>query len=175
MNPEAKPAFMSQSDFARHRGKSRQYVSKLAKAGVLILRGGKVDVRASDAVLDDKPIAVEPADPVPTAAVRPPLGDGAGQQSTSFSQARTVDQVYKAKLRKLQFETQERKLISLAEVEAGWSEAGIAIRDAVMGLAPRVCNRLPAEWRAELSVVLDDEARKVLRLLSDDIRNRKTA
>jgi len=174
MNPEPKPALMSQSDFARHRGKSRQYVSKLAKAGVLILRGGKVDVRASDAVLDDKPIVIEAAEPAPAAAVRPPLGDG-GQQSTSFAQARTVDQVYKAKLRKLQFETQERKLIPLAEVEAGWSEAGIAIRDAVMGLAPRVCNRLPAEWRAELSAVLDDEARKVLRLLSDDIRNRKTA
>jgi hypothetical protein len=39
---------MRQAEHARYRRKSRQYISQLAKAGVLVMRGGKIDVRASD-------------------------------------------------------------------------------------------------------------------------------
>jgi len=67
------------------------------------------------------------------------------------------------------------ELVSAAEVEMAWAEAGVSIRDAVLGLGARVANRLPAEWRAELTAVIDDEVRKVLRLLSDAIRDRETA
>jgi hypothetical protein len=31
---------MTQAEYARHRAKSRQYISRLAKAGVLVMRGG---------------------------------------------------------------------------------------------------------------------------------------
>jgi hypothetical protein len=44
---------VSQAEYARHRGKSRQTINRLAEAGVLVMRGGKVDGAASDAVLDD--------------------------------------------------------------------------------------------------------------------------
>ena len=44
---------MSQAEYARHRGTSRQYIGKLGKGGVLVMRNGKVDVAATDAVLDD--------------------------------------------------------------------------------------------------------------------------
>jgi hypothetical protein len=65
MGSDSKPAVMTQAEYARHRGKSRQYISQLAKAGVLVMRGGKVDVRASDTVLDDKPVdeVAEPTRP----------------------------------------------------------------------------------------------------------------
>ena len=46
---------MTQAQYARHRNTSPQYIGKLAKAGVLVMRGRLVDVVASDAVLDDKP------------------------------------------------------------------------------------------------------------------------
>lgn len=46
---------MSQAQYARHRDKSPQYIGKLAKAGILVMRGRMVDAVASDAVLDDKP------------------------------------------------------------------------------------------------------------------------
>jgi hypothetical protein len=40
---------MSQAEYARHRGTSRQYIGKLGKEGVLVMRNGKVDVAATDA------------------------------------------------------------------------------------------------------------------------------
>jgi hypothetical protein len=68
---------MTQAQYARHHGKSPQYVGKLAKAGILVMRGRMVDAAASDAVLDDKP------DDAP-----------AGQQPTTFAQARLAREVF---------------------------------------------------------------------------------
>jgi hypothetical protein len=51
-------------------GVSKPYVTKLAKNGVLVLRGGKADVRASDTVFDDKP--VDDVDPPAQAFPSPP-------------------------------------------------------------------------------------------------------
>ena len=50
------PQLMDQVQYARHRGKTKQYINKLVKAGALVMRGTKIDVRASDQVLDDKPL-----------------------------------------------------------------------------------------------------------------------
>jgi hypothetical protein len=63
-------------------------IGKLAKAGILVMRGRLVDAAASDAVLDDKP------DDAPV-----------GQQPTTFAQARLAREVFSAKLKKLEYET----------------------------------------------------------------------
>ncbi len=64
---------MTQAQYARHRNKSPQYIGKLAKAGVLVMRGRLVDAAASDAVLDDKPAekAVPDGQQPPTSVVSP--------------------------------------------------------------------------------------------------------
>ncbi|MCX6620062.1 MAG: hypothetical protein NTY38_03090 [Acidobacteria bacterium] len=49
------PILMTQAEYARHRNKSPQYIGKLHKAGILVVRGRMVDATASGAVLDDKP------------------------------------------------------------------------------------------------------------------------
>ena len=45
------PILMTQAEYARHRSKSPQYIGKLYKAGVLVMRGCMVDATASDRVL----------------------------------------------------------------------------------------------------------------------------
>jgi hypothetical protein len=80
----------------------------------------------------------------------------------------------KEKLR-LGNEREKNNLIDRATVEAAWTEYGVRFRDAVLGLTHAVVNRLPAEWRREVLTVLDEEARRVLAALSDEIRNPKTA
>lgn len=49
------PILMTQAEYARHRNKSPQYIGKLYKAGILVMRGRMVDATASDAVRDAKP------------------------------------------------------------------------------------------------------------------------
>jgi hypothetical protein len=72
------PILMTQAEYARHRNKSPQYIGKLYKAGILVMRGRLVDVAASDAVLDDKPSEKTTMD---------------GQAPASHAQARLADMV----------------------------------------------------------------------------------
>jgi hypothetical protein len=118
MGAESKPPLMSQSEYARHRGKSKQYISKLAKAGILVMRGGKVDVRARDTVLDDRPVneGNEPPAATPAALPSRPSGEALGQAGASFGQARMIEMVFRAKLRRLEFETWQGKLIEAEAV-----------------------------------------------------------
>ena len=72
MATETTPRLMMKTEYARRRSVSKPFITKLAKNGVLVLRGGKVDCHASDTVLDDKP--VDDVDPPPAQAslVGPP-------------------------------------------------------------------------------------------------------
>ncbi len=53
MDNRANPVLMTQAQYGAHQGVSRQYISNLAKGGILVMRPRLVDVQASDAVLDD--------------------------------------------------------------------------------------------------------------------------
>ncbi len=89
---------MTQAQYAAHRSVSRQYISNLARRGVLVMRGRLVDVQASDAVLDDKP---------ETATIN--------QQPTSYAQDRLAREIFSAKLKKLEYEMKSGKLIPADE------------------------------------------------------------
>jgi hypothetical protein len=78
------PILMIQAEYARSRNKSPQYIGKLYKAGILVMRGRLVDVAASDAVLEDKPSERTIMD---------------GQAPTGHAQARPADTVFRAKCR----------------------------------------------------------------------------
>mgnify|MGYP000318423611 CR=1 FL=1 len=108
---------MTQTQYARHRNKSPQYIGKLAKSGILVMRGCMVDAAASDAVLDDKPD-----------------GAPAGQQPATFAQARLAREVFSAKLKKLDYETRIGKLVPTGEVSIKWDRLGRQIRDRVLGI-----------------------------------------
>lgn len=70
------------------------------------MRGRMVDAVASDAVLDDKP------------AERTAPDD---QPPSSYAQAKLADMVFRAKLRRLEFETRQGKLIEAAIVKERWA------------------------------------------------------
>ena len=114
------PILMTQAEYARHRNKSPQYIGKLYKAGILVMRRRLVDAAASDAVLDDKP------DDAP-----------ADQQPTTFAQARLAREVFSAKLKKLEYETRIGKLVPTDEVSIKWYTLGHQTRDPVLGFASK--------------------------------------
>ncbi len=125
---------ISQAEYARHRAKSRQYISRLAKAGVLVMRGGKVDANASDAVLDDRPEPVSERVVSAPAEVTP--------SGATFAQARTADMVFKAKLRKMEYDQRMGKLVEAELVKQRWSAIYRLIVDRILAwpnrLAPEV-------------------------------------
>jgi hypothetical protein len=120
--------FMSQAEFAKHRRVSEPYVSKLKGRGVLIMVGKLVDVAASDAVLDDKPV--------------PGIQ---GEEPATLTEARHREMVYRGKLRKLEFERESGELLPRAEVEGTWDEAITTCRSVLLAIPGNLAERLAAE------------------------------
>ena len=174
MATETTPRLMTKSEYAKHRGVSKPYITKLAKNGVLVLRGDKVDVRASDTVLDDKP--VDDVDPPPAQAspAGPPLrpvAEPLGQAGASFGQARTIEMVFRAKLRRLEFETKQGRLIEAEAVRKTVADAVRSLRDGILGLPDRLATVLAAESDSKkVHVTLKTELSRELEALANAIR-----
>ena len=170
MAAESKPAVMTQAEYARHRRRSRQYISKLAKAGVLVMRGGKIDVCATDMVLDDRPVDDVDAPPAATASAPPtrPAADSLPQAGgASFGQARTIEMVFRAKLRRLEFETKQGRLIEADAVRKTIADAVRSMRDGILGLPDRLATVLAAESDAKkVHVTLKTELSRELEALA---------
>jgi uncharacterized protein YciI len=165
---------MSQAEYARHRKVHRSYINRLAKRGILIMRGKLVDVAASDAVLDDRPVDVEPQPAVNTTPQRAAEASGAAQPTT-FAQARTAEMIFRARLRKLEYETKSAKLIPAGEVKLVWFKVAREIRDKLLAVPAKLAPQLAAlaDVRA-VRELLDVEIEAILKGLQDELRYRRT-
>lgn len=173
MSKKQSPGLVSQAEYARHRGKSRQYISRMAKSGVLVMRNGKVDVGASDAVLDDRPVPVEPNEVIQSAQPQA-AAETSGQQPTNFAQARLAEMVCRAKLRRLDYETRSGKLIPTDEVKAKWFVIARQIRDRLLAIPAKLSPQLAAMGEArEVRELLEAEITAILRALQEEIRYRR--
>jgi len=163
---------MSQADYARHRNVNRSHISRLAKRGILVMRGKLVDVAASDAVLDDKPVDQVLPDAHAAAPSRP-AADAGGPvaQPGNFAQARTAEMVFRARLRKLEFETKSGRFLSSDEVKVKWYTLVRQIRDKLLAIPAKLAPQLAAlSDPAEIRDLLDAEIIAILKSLQEEIR-----
>ena len=121
---------MTQAQYARHRNTSPQYIAKMAKAGALVMRGRMVDAVASDAVLDDKPAERTAPD---------------GQQPpASYAQAKLADMVFRAKLRRLDFDTRQGRLIEVEIVKERWAAILVVVKERILAVPDKLAPELTA-------------------------------
>lgn len=172
MSSQTAPKLMTKAEYARHRKVSKPYITKLAQNGVLVMRNGKVDVQATDTVLDDKPVEevdpppVQQPQPAPASAARP-AGEPLGQAGASFGQARTIEMVFRAKLRRLEFETKQGRLIEAEGVRRRIAEHVRSLRDGLLGLPDRLSSSLAAETdQRKVHVLLKNELTRELDALA---------
>jgi hypothetical protein len=166
---------MTQAEYARHRNVNRSYINRLAKRGILVMRGRLVDVAASDAVLDDKPIDVEPHESGPGPQQRTAPESLGGPAGSSFAQARTAEMVFRARLRKLEFETKSGKFLPSDEVKVKWYTLARQIRDKLLALPAKLAPQLAALSEArEIRDLLDAEIVAILKSLQEEIRYQRS-
>ena len=95
-------------------------------------------------------------------------GDEDNPDSMSFTDAKKLEQVYKAKLARLKFETESGKLIEKSAVHKELFNIGSGIREAILGVPGRcIDNVLAAETRRGALKLLYDELADALELLTD--------
>jgi len=164
------PGLMTMAEYSRHRKVNRSHITRLAQRGILVMRGKLVDVAASDAVLDDKPVDVEPPQAPPPPQFRPAADSLGGQSGANFAQARTVEMVFRAKLRKLEYEARQGEMIKAEVVRKSMADAGRTIRDGILGLPDRLATVLAAESDAKkIHVTLKTELSRELEALANAI------
>ena len=165
-------ALVSQSEFAKRNGWTRQYVSKLVRQGRIRLENGKVnEIAALRALKADAEPSTVLREKVPekrslTPAVSSPA-PMESRPSVDYLTARTMREAYRAKMTRMEYEQKQGKLTDAARVREDAFQAGRIVRDAILALPDRLADILAAENNpGKVHQLLRDELELALEQLS---------
>ncbi len=157
---------MNQSDFAKHLGKDKSYVTRLKQSGRLVLvAGGLVDVEKSKALIAQTadPSRATSSEP-PVAEVKEPAAGG------TYHTAKAMNEQYKALTAKLEYEKASEKLVDADAVRLFAADIGATFRSALEILPDRISSELVALSDVDaIRAVLVDAFEQVLLDLSHKI------
>jgi len=163
---------VTQAELARRLDVSRQYVNRLVRMGKLELEGKKLDVAKSIAVMEQlrdparKRKSDDQADPDQAA---PQSGPEAKRQPT-FAEAKTMKEVYLARMARLKYEEEAGKLVPKADVESRAADIGMVVKQNLLSIPSRMMDELAIESDPrEINAILERELRQVLEQLAQEI------
>lgn len=169
---------ITQAEFARRRGCNRSHISRMVKAGRIVLHGGLIDFDEASTALDanTNPAMVKshpPADaPEPKRSRRVP---DTTDNLVSFEEARTRKEYADALLKELRLAKERGELVDVSEVRREQYAHARKERAAIEAIPERVASQLAAALGIDVDPaivrsVMVDELRNVIEELSDDAR-----
>ncbi len=189
-SPLKEPAreLVSQAEFARRRGVSRQAVHQAVLSGRVKLISGKVDVAAANEAWETETNLARPKNSVTgdPKMGRQPNGNGNGhhdppadtgaaatprgrRQVGTYLENRASLDFWKSELARLEFQKQEGLLIEAADVEKATLAAYQKVRDSLLMMPERLFSVLAGEEDpAKILHILDTEVRLALEELSNE-------
>ncbi len=160
---------LSQSEFAKRQGWSRQYVGKLVGSGKIRLVNGKIDPEQAMAAIKAQS---EPSNELRTQTKSEtflPSASTDSRQAVDFVTARTMREAFKAKMAKMEYEEKAGKLTDASKVKADAFRAGRIVRDSLLGIPDRLSDVLAAEQDpVQVRKLLIDELETILNELSSN-------
>jgi len=159
---------VSQAEYARQRGVSRQYVGQMVAKGIIGLSNRKVDTDQADAALaalrePARPERrVKPDAPVQAPKVNPASAQqsSAGDLPTLLLKSRIKSEVERAKLLEIKARVEAGKYIAVDDVKAAAFNRARVVRDALLNIPERLAAMLAAE----------DDERRIHQILAIEIR-----
>jgi phage terminase Nu1 subunit (DNA packaging protein) len=134
---------VSQAQYARLRGFSRAYVSRLVRDGVILQVGGKqVDLAQADAALAARR---EPARPLRRKNAEVHMTAEEGEIQERCLQARAEREMYRAEMEKLKYRVMTGNLIKAEPLFQNVSVQARALRDALLNIPARMAALVAAE------------------------------
>lgn len=164
----------TQSEFAKHIGRTKQYVSKLKSQGKLVLEGGKVHFEKTLAVL------AATADPSHDPSHSIPRKDGRTEKSVGmqaaettgnktqgvaeqYQSSRAVREAYNARMAKLEYEQMAGELVHRDGVTMASFKIGRILRDKLQSIPARLAPLLTLETeQKEVYAILDKEVQAII-------------
>ena len=158
---------LSQSEFARRQGWSRQYVGKLVKSGKIKLVNGKIDPEQAQAAIKAQSEPSSELRAKPRSGSVLPSAPTDSRQAVDFVTARTMREAFKAKMVKMEYEEKAGKLTDASKVKADAFRAGRIVRDSLLGIPDRLSDVLAAEEDpVKVRQLLMEELESILHELS---------
>ncbi len=154
---------ISQAEYARQRGVSRQYVGQMVAKGVIKLTGRKVDTDQADAALAAvrEPVRPERRAEAPAAVPDvPALPRPGGDLPTLLLKTRIKSEVERAKLLEIKAKVETGKYVDADDVKVAAFNKARVVRDALLNIPERLAAVLAAE----------SDARRVHQLMVAEIR-----
>ena len=174
MTSSATTGQISQAEYARLRGVSRQAVNALVARGVLPLINGKVDIAVADMKLAEhlnpaksKILAGEKmiASAAVPAMMKPEVETSAAPKYQSYQVAKTVRENLAAQREEIELRKAQGELIEREMVTRALTTAAVMVRDAVLGVPRRVSAELATFTSGrEIEERLDRELRNALEM-----------
>jgi phage terminase Nu1 subunit (DNA packaging protein) len=156
---------ISQSEWARRNGFSRQYVNNLINNGKIELKNGKID--EDDA---NEALKIQKNPNLPT---RRNLGESYAEDAKEvhimYAKARLKNEVERGKILEARAKTEIGQLVSAEAVKNAMFAKGRIIRDGMMNIPDRVSALLATiNDASQIHEILSKEIREVLEELSRD-------
>lgn len=126
----AKVQLLTQAEYARHRGVSRNAVARAIKEGRIVLIDGRIDPAIADAQWQ--------ANTRPRSDARSPGGGDHADARGTFGTARTRRELAEASLAEIQLAEKRGELINRAGVEMALETCIRRLRDGVMSAPDRM-------------------------------------
>lgn len=180
--------FVQQAEYARHRGVSRKTVTGWKQKGRLVLNeAGLVDVKATDARLDERPenyrggvtapprpgvTGNTPPEVTPAVAADPAIlnkspAEIAEALDWSTAEAQRVKEIYLALLRRQEYEVAQGKLVEIEAVGTLVEREYSVVRERMLAVPGKMGAKLVGLERAEITAALQAEVSEALNELHD--------
>lgn len=93
------------------------------------------------------------------------------QPPASYAQARLADMVFRAKLRRLEFDTRQGKLVEAAVVKERWAAILVVLEERVLAVPDKLAPELTALTdERQVRDALKREMHAILKAIHDDIQ-----
>ena len=163
---------VSQAEYARLRGVSRQYVGQMVAKSVIRLTGRKVDTDQADTALAAvrEPVRPERRGEAPAAAPDvPALPRSGGDLPTLLLKTRIKSEVERAKLLEIKAKVETGKYVDADDVKVAAFNKARVVRDALLNIPERLAAVLAAESdKQRVHGMMTTEIRAALEELSGD-------
>ncbi len=179
---------VSQNEYARRVGKSRQYISRMVKEGRITLVDGKIDPERADMEFQATTSSIWSS---PNAGGRPrkdgaPPKQSPKRQSIALAgqgehevpsntgakliQAKAMKETINAKKAKIELDQMEGKVLDFGEVEQVFAEAMVILSTALDGLGGRIADDVAGMTdRAEIRDLIFRECRQLRAEISEKL------
>jgi hypothetical protein len=157
---------ITQSEWARRQGFSKQYVNNLIKTGQIPLTNGLVDEDRANAILAG---IRNPNQPIRRSQNTESKIQRDDDLPTLLLKTRIKNEIERGKLLEAKVKSEIGQLVSLADVKKVAFARGRVIRDSMLNIPDRISSLLATETDAsKIHEILTKEIREVLEELSRD-------